>query len=69
MNLSIAGGPLALKVSPPPMVFDDFNPACWNFTHGNYRDMEFYSPLYPDQYPNEIDCVMYLQGRCHGMLN
>ncbi|XP_052819353.1 neuropilin and tolloid-like protein 1 isoform X2 [Mya arenaria] len=55
-------GPQSLKVGPPPMIFDDFSPACFNFTHGNYQEMEFYSPGYPQQYPNEIDCVMYLQA-------
>ena len=55
--------PQALKVDPPPMIFDEFSPACFNFTHGNYREMEFYSPAYPNQYPNKIDCVMYLQGK------
>ncbi|KAL4234609.1 Domain first found in C1r [Mactra antiquata] len=54
--------PSALTVDPPPMVNEYTNPACYNFTHGNYQDMEFYSPAYPDQYPNKVDCVMYLQA-------
>ncbi|XP_053402482.1 neuropilin and tolloid-like protein 1 isoform X2 [Mercenaria mercenaria] len=55
-------GPSLLTVEPPPMVNDYINPACYNFTHGNYHNMEFYSPGYPKQYPNKIDCVMYLQA-------
>lgn len=55
-------GPSSLTVDPPPMINDNINPACFNFTHGNYNNMEFYSPGYPNQYPNKIDCVMYLQA-------
>jgi hypothetical protein len=61
-NFYFSVGPSLLTVDPPPMVNDNINPDCYNFTHGNYHNMEFYSPGYPSQYPNNIDCVMYLQG-------
>ena len=54
--------PSALLVEPPPTYNDNISPECYNFTRGNWQDMEFYSPGYPNRYPNKIDCVMYLQG-------
>ena len=57
--------PSALLVEPPPTYNDNISPECSNFTHGNWEAMEFYSPGYPDKYPNKIDCVMYLQGELH----
>ena len=29
---------------------------CKNFTHGNPAGMEFYSPMYPGEYPGDITC-------------
>ena len=55
--------PSSLTVEPPPMYNDNLNPECYNFTRGNWPDMEFFSPDYPERYPNKVDCVMYLQGK------
>jgi len=36
---------------------------CWNFTHGDPTQGVFYSPSYPNKYPNDIECVQYLEGK------
>ncbi|KAK6174653.1 hypothetical protein SNE40_017889 [Patella caerulea] len=54
--------PASLTVRPPPMINDEIDPKCWNFTHGNWKKMEFYSPNYPNNYHNNSDCVQYLEA-------
>ncbi|XP_041375207.1 neuropilin and tolloid-like protein 2 [Gigantopelta aegis] len=54
--------PAALRVRPPPMIRDHIAPTCWNFTYGNWKKMEFYSPNYPHEYYNNTDCVLYLEA-------
>ncbi|KAK0044970.1 neuropilin and tolloid-like protein 2, partial [Biomphalaria pfeifferi] len=54
----------SLSIGPPPMINDEIHPSCWNFTHGNWRIQEFYSPNFPGEYATDVDCVQYLQGEC-----
>ncbi|CAG5120136.1 unnamed protein product, partial [Candidula unifasciata] len=51
----------SLMIGPPPMIKDDIDPNCWNFTYGNWRIQEFYTPNYPGEYLNNTDCVLYLE--------
>ncbi|XP_059156606.1 uncharacterized protein LOC131941379 [Physella acuta] len=51
-----------LNVAPPPMIMDDIDPVCYNFTIGNWRVQEFFSPNYPGEYLNNTDCVLYLEA-------
>ncbi|KAL3859676.1 hypothetical protein ACJMK2_009884 [Sinanodonta woodiana] len=51
-----------LTISPPPMTADYIDPKCWNFTYGNWENMEFYSPNYPNHYLNDVECVTYLEA-------
>ena len=44
------------------MTADPISPDCYNFTVGNWRRQEFYSPNYPGEYINNTDCVLYLEG-------
>lgn len=36
--------------------------ACQAFVEGNPERQEFYSPGWPDPYPNKTDCVLILEG-------
>ncbi|KAI8746630.1 neuropilin and tolloid protein 2, partial [Biomphalaria glabrata] len=51
----------SLSIGPPPMINDEIHPSCWNFTYGNWRIQEFYSPNFPGEYATDVDCVQYLQ--------
>nr|KAG5707213.1 hypothetical protein BaRGS_017897 [Batillaria attramentaria] len=53
--------PALLQIRPPPMTADPISPDCYNFTYGNWRRQEFYSPNFPDDYLNNTDCVLYLE--------
>ncbi|PVD21332.1 hypothetical protein C0Q70_19505 [Pomacea canaliculata] len=53
--------PATLRIRPPPMIADPVSPECYNFTYGNWRKQEFYSPNYPGPYLNNTDCVLYLE--------
>lgn len=35
---------------------------CYNFTHGDPNKGEFYSPGYPNNYPNNTDCTFVITG-------
>jgi len=37
-------------------------PGCFNFSYGAPDRMEFYSPSYPNNYPNHTDCIKVLKG-------
>jgi len=37
-------------------------PICHNFSAGAPDRMEFYSPNYPNNYPNHTDCIKVLKG-------
>ncbi|KAH9488058.1 Neuropilin and tolloid-like protein 2 [Bulinus truncatus] len=52
----------SLSIGPPPMILDEFDPKCWNFTHGNWQVQEFYSPNFPGEYFTNVDCVQYLEA-------
>lgn len=36
---------------------------CEKFQVGDPTKQEFYSPNYPEQYPNQTDCVRVLEGK------
>jgi hypothetical protein len=36
---------------------------CKAFAEGNPERGEFYSPNYPDNYPNNIECTRLLEGK------
>jgi hypothetical protein len=36
--------------------------SCFNFTVGNERMGEFYSPNYPNNYPNDTECERVIKG-------
>ncbi|XP_076449143.1 uncharacterized protein LOC143285631 [Babylonia areolata] len=57
-----SAAPSALRVRPPPMTADPISPDCYNFTIGNWKLQEFYSPNYPGEYLNDTDCVLYLEA-------
>lgn len=59
----LTDAPATLRIRPPPMIADPVSPECYNFTYGNWRKQEFYSPNYPGPYLNNTDCVLYLEGR------
>ncbi|XP_012939622.1 uncharacterized protein LOC101845248 [Aplysia californica] len=59
---SYGGSPASLLIGPPPMILDEIDPTCWNFTYGNWRVQEFYSPNYPGEYLNNTDCILYLEA-------
>ena len=45
-------------------VIGDYTPQiCWNFTHGDTNQHEFYSPGYPQNYPNSTQCIGLLVGK------
>ncbi|MPC37275.1 hypothetical protein E2C01_030749 [Portunus trituberculatus] len=41
---------------------------CACFSQPNTADMEFYSPLFPNNYPNSTECVLRLEGKCSPFL-
>ncbi len=47
------------KVPMNPQLMEDY---CLNFTVGNEREKEFYSPAYPDNYPPGIVCTRVLSA-------
>ena len=44
---------LACGKSSDPALIEEY---CKNFTHGSPDLMQFYSPMYPREYPSEINC-------------
>jgi len=36
--------------------------SCFNFTVGNERMGEFFSPNYPNNYPNDTECERVIKG-------
>ena len=40
---------------------------CWNFTLGDWKRQEFYSPQFPDVYPNNTECIQLLKGMYDGL--
>ena len=45
-------------------VAGDYVPlTCWNFTIGDWKHREFYSPQYPDNYSNSTECMQLLVGK------
>ena len=48
---------------PPPVNEDKVDKKCWNFTIGNKKIKEFYSPNYPNNYFNQTYCTFVLEGR------
>ena len=36
---------------------------CWNFTYGDPTNMEFFSPNFPNLYPNNVICAHYIEGK------
>ncbi|KAG8240119.1 hypothetical protein J437_LFUL019756 [Ladona fulva] len=48
----------------PPRNLDDSRsiPACYNFSVGNPEKGEFFSPNYPNNYPNHTDCIRVLSS-------
>ena len=46
-----------------PQASGDYVPQkCWNFTLGDWKRQEFYSPQFPDVYPNNTECMQLLKG-------
>ncbi|XP_046386437.1 uncharacterized protein LOC124156137 [Ischnura elegans] len=43
-------------------------PACFNFSVGNPEGGEFFSPNYPNNYPNHTDCTRVLQAKQNHLL-
>jgi hypothetical protein len=41
---------------------------CKAFKVGNPEQREFYSPNYPDNYPNNIECTRLLEGKSWALL-
>lgn len=37
---------------------------CACFSEPNLVTMEFYSPLFPSNYPNDTECILRLEGKC-----
>lgn len=37
--------------------------ACYNFSVGDKTKGEFYSPNYPNNYPNQTDCILKIEGK------
>ena len=35
---------------------------CFNFSVGDRRKQEFYSPGFPAEYPSRVDCILILKG-------
>lgn len=36
---------------------------CYNFTVGDRNKGEFYSPMYPNNYPNNTECIALITGQ------
>ncbi|XP_060073814.1 uncharacterized protein LOC132553575 isoform X2 [Ylistrum balloti] len=53
----------ALVYPQQSLLGDIVSPACWNFTYGDRLRAEFYSPNYPEEYPNDIECTQYLEAQ------
>lgn len=54
--------PTSLTYSRQHLLGNKIDHACTNFTFGS---MEFYSPNYPEKYPNSIECVRAIEGGCY----
>ena len=54
----LAGPTLSQQGSAPARKLSqqEIDEYCRNFTTGNQRELEFYSPNYPEEYPPEIVC-------------
>nr|XP_046918231.1 uncharacterized protein LOC124498515 isoform X2 [Dermatophagoides farinae] len=44
------------------MISIDPNDPCYNFTVGNLKYQEFFSPNYPNNYPNDTECERVIQA-------
>nr|XP_027203677.1 uncharacterized protein LOC113797486 isoform X1 [Dermatophagoides pteronyssinus] len=44
------------------MIAIDPNDPCYNFTVGNLKYQEFFSPNYPNNYPNDTECERVIQA-------
>ncbi|XP_069114101.1 uncharacterized protein [Argopecten irradians] len=53
----------ALVYPEKSLLGDIVTPQCWNFTNGDRLRAEFYSPSYPEEYPNDIECTQYLEAQ------
>ncbi|XP_033754730.1 uncharacterized protein LOC117337738 [Pecten maximus] len=53
----------ALVYPQQALLGDIVTPECWNFTNGDRLRAEFYSPNYPEEYPNDIECTQYLEAQ------
>jgi hypothetical protein len=42
---------------------DSHTEKCKEFTQGNPKRREFYSPNYPGNYPSNTECVKLLEGK------
>ena len=58
----IAGDDVANPDHFPPVVGDFVPQNCWNFTLGDWRQHEFYSPNFPEFYTNNTECIQLLVG-------
>ena len=45
-----------------PITGDFVSLTCWNFTYGDWQRRQFFSPLYPMNYPNRTECMQVLVG-------
>uniref|UniRef100_A0A1B6M9B4 CUB domain-containing protein n=1 Tax=Graphocephala atropunctata TaxID=36148 RepID=A0A1B6M9B4_9HEMI len=50
------------QVSEDDYDVEDPNDPCWKFSHGYPREMAFYSPMYPDNYPSRIECFKVIEA-------
>jgi hypothetical protein len=57
------GSPNSLTLNDQPEVSDSVPAECWNFTHGDPNNMEFFSPNFPNLYPNNVNCAHYIEGK------
>ena len=55
--IATLGGTQTTEANPQrridPLLLEEY---CKNFTHGNPSALEFYSPMYPKDYPSDITC-------------
>ena len=61
---SIVSGDDIANAGHIPQASGDYVPQkCWNFSLGDWRQHEFYSPHFPDVYPNNTECIQLLKGK------
>ena len=63
-HISFTGDDVADPNFFPRLVGDYIPQNCWNFTYGDWRMREFYSPRYPHNYINDTSCIQQLIGTC-----